>query len=63
MQNERDHDHLQGDEVGHQQLGGDVVWVDEDVELVVGQVEKGAVDADEVEVAGFGGFLQREHDA
>ncbi len=45
--------------MGHQQLGGDVGGVDEDVELVVAYVdEEGGVDADEVEVAGLGGFVE-----
>ena len=57
---ERHHEHLQGDEMCHEQLGRVVVDVDEDGELVVAHVEEGAVEADEAEVAGLGGVAEGE---
>ncbi len=56
------HEHLQGQEVRHEQLGGGVGGVNEDGELIVAHVPDGGVEAAEVGVAGLGGGPQREED-
>ena len=46
----------------HQKLRGDVVDIDEDVELALVRFEEGGEDAGETEVAGSRGFLDGKED-